>query len=32
VALKRGIDSRRAERLLQAHGDSVHAALQAPLP
>jgi N-acetylmuramic acid 6-phosphate etherase len=32
VALKRGIDSRRAERLLRAHGDSVHAALAAPLP
>ena len=32
VALKRGIDTRRAERLLQAHGGSVHGALEAPLP
>jgi N-acetylmuramic acid 6-phosphate etherase len=32
VALKRGVDSRRAERLLRAHGDSVHAALAASLP
>ena len=31
VALKRGIDTRRAERLLQAHGGSVHGALEAPL-
>lgn len=30
VALKRGIDTRRAERLLQAHGGSVHGALEAP--
>ncbi len=32
VAVKRGIDTRRAERLLQAHGGSVHGALDAPLP
>ena len=32
VALKRGIDTRRAERLLQAHGGSVHGALEAPSP
>ncbi len=32
VALKRGIDTRRAERLLQAHGGSVHGALAAQLP
>jgi N-acetylmuramic acid 6-phosphate etherase len=31
VALKRGIDTRRAERLLQAHGGSVHGALEAAL-
>jgi N-acetylmuramic acid 6-phosphate etherase len=31
VALKRGIDTRRAERLLHAHGGSVHGALEAPL-
>ncbi|MES2959348.1 MAG: N-acetylmuramic acid 6-phosphate etherase [Pseudomonadota bacterium] len=31
VALRRGIDTRRADRLLLAHGGSVHAALQAPL-
>ena len=31
VALKRGIDTRRAERLLQAHGGSVHGALMAGL-
>ena len=31
VAVKRGIDTRRAERLLQAHGGSVHGALEAPL-
>jgi N-acetylmuramic acid 6-phosphate etherase len=29
VALKRGIDTRRADRLLQAHGGSVHGALGA---
>jgi len=29
VALKRGIDTRRAERLLRAHGGSVHGALAA---
>jgi N-acetylmuramic acid 6-phosphate etherase len=32
VALKRGIDTRRADRLLQAHGGSVHGALEAPVP
>jgi N-acetylmuramic acid 6-phosphate etherase len=32
VALKRGIDTRRAERLLQAHGGSVHGALEAKRP
>jgi N-acetylmuramic acid 6-phosphate etherase len=32
VALKRGIDTRRAERLLQAHGGSVHGALEAARP
>ena len=32
VALKRGIDTRRAERLLQAHGGSVHGALEAAAP
>jgi len=32
VALKRGLDTRRAERLLQAHGGSVHGALEARLP
>ena len=31
VALKRGIDTRRADRLLQAHGGSVHGALEAAL-
>ena len=31
VALKRGIDTRRAERLLQVHGGSVHGALEAAL-
>ncbi len=31
VALKRGVDARRAERLLQAHGGSVHGALEVPL-
>jgi N-acetylmuramic acid 6-phosphate etherase len=31
VALKRSIDTRRADRLLQAHGGSVHGALEAPL-
>ena len=30
VALKRGIDTRRAERLLLAHAGSVHGALEAP--
>ena len=32
VALKRGIDTRRADRLLQAHGGSVHGALEAAPP
>ena len=31
VALKRRIDTRRADKLLQAHGGSVHGALEAPL-
>lgn len=31
VALKRGIDTRRADRLLQVHGGSVHGALSAVL-
>ena len=32
VAIKRGIDTRRADRLLEAHGGSVHGALLAELP